>query len=93
MERQISLREANQHLSRYVDAVQQGHEIIITRRGHPVARLVGMTCQKVLSPDQQAARKRSLERMQRGYSLGGQPVRRNSPTSRTPVNRDKWSAG
>jgi prevent-host-death family protein len=74
---QISLREANQHLSRYIDAVQQGHEIIITRRGQPVARLVGVTRQKVLSTDQQAARKRSLERMHRGYSLGGQPVRRD----------------
>ncbi|MEE4380008.1 MAG: type II toxin-antitoxin system prevent-host-death family antitoxin [Candidatus Competibacteraceae bacterium] len=77
MERQISLREANQHLSRYIEAVQEGHEIIITRRGEPVARLVGVTYPKVLNANQQAARKRSLERMLRGYSLEGQPIRRD----------------
>ena len=77
MEQHISLREANQHLSRYIKAVQQGHEIVLTRRGQPVARLVGVTSKKVLSVDQQEARKRSLERMRRGYSLGGQPIRRD----------------
>ncbi|MFO1433087.1 MAG: type II toxin-antitoxin system prevent-host-death family antitoxin [Candidatus Competibacteraceae bacterium] len=77
MEQHISLREANQHLSRYIEAVQQGHEIIITRRGQPVARLVGITSKKVLSIGQQEARKRSLERMNRGYPLGGQPISRN----------------
>ena len=77
MEQHISLREANQHLSRYIEAVQQqGHEIIITRRGQPVARLVGVTSKKVLSVEQQEARNRSLERMRRGYPLGGQPIRR-----------------
>ena len=77
MEQHINLREANQHLSRYIEAVQQGHEIIITRRGQPVARLVGVTSKKVLSVEQQEARKRSLERMRRGYPLGGQPIRRD----------------
>ena len=77
MEQHISLREANQHLSRYIKAVQQRHEIIFTRRGQPVARLVGVTSKRLLSIDQQEARKRSLERMRRGYSLGGQPIRRD----------------
>ena len=77
MEQHISLREANQHLSRYIGAVQQGHEIIITRRGQPVARLVGVTSKKVLSVEQQEARNRSLERMRRGYPLEGQPIRRD----------------
>ena len=49
MEQHINLREANQHLSRYIEAVQQGHEIIITRRGQPVARLVGVTSKRTLS--------------------------------------------
>ena len=77
MEQHISLREANQHLFRYIEAVQQGHEIIITRRGQPVARLVGVTSKRTLSAEQQEARKRSLERMRRGYALGGQPVSRS----------------
>ena len=40
MKQQVSLREANQHFSRYIEAVERGEEIIITRRGRPVARIV-----------------------------------------------------
>ena len=40
MKQQISLREANQHFARYIEAVERGEEIIITRRGRPVARIV-----------------------------------------------------
>jgi prevent-host-death family protein len=39
---QVSLRDANQHLSRYVAAVEKGGEILITRRGKPVALLTGI---------------------------------------------------
>lgn len=39
MKQLITIREVNQHLSRYVDDVQSGGEIIITRRGLPVAKL------------------------------------------------------
>ena len=40
MKQQVSLREANQHFSRYIEAVERGEEIIITRRGRPVAKIV-----------------------------------------------------
>jgi prevent-host-death family protein len=30
MKQQIGLREANQHLARYIEAVQRGDEIVIT---------------------------------------------------------------
>ena len=68
---------ANQHLSRYIETVQEGHEIILTRRGQPVAHLVGVTGKKVLSVEQQEAKIRSMERMLRGYPLGGPPIRRD----------------
>lgn len=71
MEQRISLREANQHLSHYIKAVEQGEEIIITRRGTPIARLVPVAKKRQLSPEQVAALKRTLTRMKRGYSLGG----------------------
>lgn len=45
MRHQISLREANQHLSRYIKTVEQGQELVITRRGQPVARLVPATAE------------------------------------------------
>lgn len=38
-----NLNEAKTHLSRILEAVQQGEEITITRYGVPVARLVPIT--------------------------------------------------
>jgi prevent-host-death family protein len=52
---QVSLREANQHLSRYVAQVEKGSEVLITRRGKPVARLTGIPDRKRLSREQRAA--------------------------------------
>lgn len=37
MKQHISLRQANQNFSRYVEAVERGEEFIVTRRGKPVA--------------------------------------------------------
>jgi prevent-host-death family protein len=72
MLRRISLREANQHLSRYVRSVEQGHEVVITRRGRPVARLVAVDEERRLNPEQEAALARTRQRMDRGYDLGGE---------------------
>ncbi len=38
----ISLFDAKNRLSALIDQVEKGHELIITRRGKPVARLVPM---------------------------------------------------
>ena len=38
--RTAGLREARQNLSALLDEVRKGHEIIITDRGRPVAKLV-----------------------------------------------------
>ena len=43
MKQQVSLREANQHFSRYIEAVERGEEIIITRRGKPIAKIVKLS--------------------------------------------------
>ena len=71
MQRQVSLREANQHLSRYIRMVAEGHDVVITRRGKPVARLVPVAQERHLSPEQVEALERTRERMKRGYDLGG----------------------
>jgi prevent-host-death family protein len=55
MKQQISLREANQHLSKYIEAVERGDEIIITKRGKPVAKLVGADMPAELNPEQEEA--------------------------------------
>jgi len=77
MDERISLREANQHLSQYVAAVEEGHEFVITRRGQPVARLVPVEEERQLTAAQRAALTRTVERMRAGYSLGGERVRRD----------------
>jgi len=38
--RSLSLAEAKSHLSAIVDRVEAGEEVVITRRGRPVARIV-----------------------------------------------------
>lgn len=78
MKQLVNIREVNQHLSRYIDAVQDGGEIIITRRGQPVARLTGIQKPAELTESQKLARKRTLDRMRKGYSLGGQVPERNT---------------
>jgi prevent-host-death family protein len=71
VEREVALREANQRFAEYVRAVEAGASFVITRRGRPVARLVPIEAgRRTLTPEQQAARARALERMQRGIDLG-----------------------
>ncbi len=36
----IGIREAKMHLSKYLKAVREGREVIITDRGRPVGRIV-----------------------------------------------------
>jgi len=78
MQEIVSIRDANQHLSRYLERVEQGAEIIITRRGKPIARVLPMESRPRLSDAQRAARERLRERMERGYALGGARVDRET---------------
>lgn len=38
--KRVNIQEAKTHLSRYVDAVSEGDEIIISKHGKPMARLI-----------------------------------------------------
>lgn len=78
MQRQASIHEVNQHLSRYIEIVEQGDEVLITRRGQPVARLMAVSAENRLSGEQELALERSLARMQQGYDLGGKPADRDA---------------
>ena len=73
---EISIREMNQNFSRYIQAVESGEEIIITRRGKPAARLTAISGARKLTKDQQAARLRTRERMKQGCHLGGERITR-----------------
>jgi prevent-host-death family protein len=86
MKQLINIREANQHLSRYIDAVQDGDEIIITRRGLPVAKLSAFGKSDELNDTQKAARRQSYARMRKGYSMGGEMPARETLHERKTVN-------
>ncbi len=66
----ITLRDANQNFAKLVREVQGGAEFVITRRGEPVARLSPASVKRVLTPEQEAAHRRTIKRMRKGWPLG-----------------------
>jgi prevent-host-death family protein len=73
MQRSVSAREGNQQFSRILRDVEAGAEILVTRRGKPVARIVPAqpSGERRLTPEQEAAHARSMERLRRGWDLDG----------------------
>ena len=69
MKQQISLREANQRLSQYIEAVERGEEVVITRRGKPIARIVAVSRHRKPNPDQVQAWER-LKTSARNLRIG-----------------------
>lgn len=45
---EAGIRELRDHLSRYLDRVRQGEEIIITDRGRAIARMVPLSGERTL---------------------------------------------
>jgi prevent-host-death family protein len=78
MSRTISLREANQGFSRCIRDVEAGEEYVITRNGRPVARLLPIAGRRVLTAEQQAARRRARRQMEKGWPIGPGPLDRDS---------------
>jgi prevent-host-death family protein len=73
MQRSVSAREANQQFSRILRDVEAGTEIVVTRHGRPVARIVPvlLSRERQLTPEQEAAHARTIARLQKGWDLGG----------------------
>ena len=78
----VSLREANQHLAKYIKMASLGAEIIVTKRGRPVARIAPIEVRGRMSDAQKIALERSRARMRQGYSLGGEPFDREAAHAR-----------
>ena len=72
--RKVSVREARQHLRRLLDQVQAGDEVVMTRRGVEVARLVRPQRKPVRLPD--------LEGFRASMKLRGEPLSRQVIKSR-----------
>jgi prevent-host-death family protein len=69
----VSAREANQQFSRILREVEGGAEVVVTRRGQPVARIVPVqrSGERQLTPEQEAAHARTMKRLSKGWDLGG----------------------
>ena len=45
---EVGVRELRNHLSRYLDRVRDGNELVVTDRGHAIARVVPIGGERVL---------------------------------------------
>ena len=54
----MTVREARAHFGAMVDEASQGGEVVITRRGRPVARVVAVDSEAKRLPDMHAFRRR-----------------------------------
>ena len=75
----VSLREANQDLSKLVRALEEtGEGYVITRHGRPVARLMRHEVDRTADPEWRAAHARMKDLLQGGFHLGGEGVDRDA---------------
>jgi prevent-host-death family protein len=70
--RTVSAREANQSFSKLLQAVVEGEEVVITRRGKPVARLAPIA-PAAADAEREAEIARLIEHWREGIDLG-EPV-------------------
>jgi prevent-host-death family protein len=79
MQKSVTAREANQQFSRILRDVEAGAEVLVTRRGQPVARIVPAQPpgERRLTPEQEAAHARSMARLRKGWHLGGSKFNRD----------------
>lgn len=66
----ISAREANQQFSRLLGEVAAGEEVVITRRGRPVATLAPFRG-RPMTPEKRAALAEMTALLREGFHLGG----------------------
>jgi prevent-host-death family protein len=67
--RTVSAREANQGFSKLLQSVVDGEEVVITRRGKPVARLAPIA-PAACDAERQAKIDRLIEHWREGIDLG-----------------------
>jgi prevent-host-death family protein len=70
--RAVSAREANQAFSKLLQAVVEGEEVVITRRGKPVARLAPIK-EGTRDAEREAEIDRIISHFREGVDLG-EPV-------------------
>jgi len=69
----VGAYEAKTHLSKLLEKVEAGEEIIITKHGAPVAKLVPV--KKEVSAEQRLAAIERIQQLATGLSLGGLKIK------------------
>jgi prevent-host-death family protein len=69
----VGAYKAKTHLSELLEKVEAGAEIIITKHGVPVAKLVPV--RKDASAEQRAAAIKRIQKLSAGLSLGGLKIK------------------
>jgi prevent-host-death family protein len=77
---EVSVAEAKAHLSKLLDRVERGEEVVITRRGRPVAKVSGI--QRKLEPIDFAALRAFRDSMPMQKESAGEFMRRLRDTDR-----------
>jgi prevent-host-death family protein len=78
MKQLISLRDFNHHIAQYIHSVEQGNELIITRRGKPIVEIKPLKKVVQLTQQQQKARKNLSSMMKKGLPLKGETFSRDN---------------
>jgi prevent-host-death family protein len=65
----VSSRDANQRFSKILAEAEAGREVVITKRGKPVARLVPFRARKKISKERQAALDDLMAMLRKGWDL------------------------
>ena len=78
MTKTLSLRDANQSFARCIREVEAGEEIVVTRRGRPVARIVPADATEARRQARNQALDGLRKMMRRGWHLGGGPLDRDA---------------
>jgi prevent-host-death family protein len=65
----ITAREANQGFSELLTRVERGEEVLITKRGNPVA-IISPYRASAMTPERQAAIAHAIELMTKGLAWG-----------------------
>lgn len=68
--RSVSARQANQQFSRWLAEAETGEEVVITRRGRPVATLAPYR-PPAMTPEREAAVRHAIELMRNARNMGG----------------------
>jgi prevent-host-death family protein len=74
----VGIFEAKTHLSNLVDEVEKGHEVVITRHGKPVAKLV--RAEERHTPEKIAQRRKAIAELremarQRGLRVSHEEIK------------------